>query len=233
MATITGQQIADKAELLLLDETNIRWTESEILGWVNSAQREIVLNKPNALTTNGVTQLVAGTKQTIPTAGISLIQVVRNMGTAGTTPGRAITYVNREILDVTNPDWHSSTPNATVKHYAADVRDPKTFYVYPPQPGTNMNQVELIYSTNPTSLGALSNNISLDDVYETLILDYILYRAYSKDSETANAQKADYHYQTFLRALTSKSQGEVSMAPHSQSVRPASGRARGIDDSQG
>lgn len=220
---ITGQNISDKVELLLQDETNVRWTEPELLGWINSGQREIALAKPNALTSNTAMVLTAGsTKQTIPATGVQLLGVVRNMGPTGSTPGRAITGIDRNVLDVTLPTWHSDANAAgEVKHYMFDPRDPKTFYVYPKAPATAL-YVEVVMAINPTALASLASNIAFDDVYETPLIDYVLYRAFSKDSEhTANQQRAASHYQAFQNALGLKSRGEAGLAPDAMFASPA------------
>ncbi len=215
---VTGQNIADKAELLLQDETNVRWTEAELLGWINSGQREVAIAKPNALTSNTTMQLTASsTKQSIPATGIQLMEVVRNMGADGLTPGRAITGIDRSVLDRTIPTWHLDANAAgSVKHFTFDPRDPKTFYVYPKSPATAL-YVELIISINPTQLASLSSNIAYDDIYETVLIDYVLYRAYGKDSKhTSNMQRSTNHYQAFQNALGLKSRGEMTLSPVQQ-----------------
>lgn len=211
MATITGQNISDKAHLLLQDQTNIRWTTDEILGWINSAQREILIYKPNANPTTGNITTVAGTKQNLPTGGIQLLDVVR------TVNGNAITCIDRQILDVTIPGWHAAS-SAAAKHYVFDPRNPTIFYVYPPSPGSV--SIEAVYSALPTDLASLSSTI-FNDLYETVILDYVLYRAYSKDSEhTANSQRATQHQNAFLSAITGKTRGEVGLAPDAKFAAP-------------
>ena len=215
---VTGQNIADKVELLLQDETNVRWTEAELLGWINSGQREVAIAKPNALTSNTTMQLTASaTKQTIPATGIQLMEVVRNMGADGLTPGRAITGIDRSVLDMTIPTWHSDANAAgVVKHFTFDPRDPKTFYVYPKAPATAL-YIELVISINPAQLASLAGNIAYDDIYETVLIDYVLYRAYAKDSKhTANMQRSTNHYQAFQNALGLKSRGEMMLAPAQQ-----------------
>jgi hypothetical protein len=214
---ITGTQINTKVGLILQDATNIRWTTSEMCGWINSAQREIIIYKPNANPVTEAMVTVAGTKQSIPTSGIQLLEVIRNMGTNGTTAGNAITNINRNILDVTIPDWHTASASASSKHFCFDERIPQVFYLYPPQPTSSMGYVEVCYSKLPTDLtesaGSISGSI-FNDLYETVIIDYVLYRAYSKDSEhTANAQQSIAHYQAFVAALTGKTQSEVMLAP--------------------
>ena len=115
MATVTVASIVVKVQTILQDVTGIRWPEAELLGWLNDGQREVVLYKPNAFVTNENLQLVQGTRQDLPASGVQLIDVVRNMGTSGSAPGRAIRITMREILDAQVPDWHNpaiTTPSA-------------------------------------------------------------------------------------------------------------------------
>jgi hypothetical protein len=213
MATITAQTILDRATTILQDATNVRWTASELLGWLNDGQREIVLIKPDSFTKNQSMVLVAGTKQQIPSDGIMLIDVVRNMGVDGTTAGNAIRVVSREVLDAVNPDWHVQASNVVAKHFFFDPRDPKRFYVYPKSPGTNY--VELVYSASPTDVAAVGNVITLDDIFMGALIDYVLYRAYSKDAEfAANKELAVGHYQAFANALGVKSQTQTATNPN-------------------
>jgi hypothetical protein len=214
MAVITVASLLARAAVVLQDPTNIRWPQAELLDWLNDGQREIALLKPNVFVKNIAVQLVAGTKQSLPTDGVSLIDVVRNMGTAGNTPGDAIRVVTREILDAQIKNWHSSTASATAKHYVYTPLDPKTFYVYPPQPGTGMNQVEIIYVASPAD-ATLVGTITIDDIYMTALLDYILFRAYTKDAEYANnAQLAQTYYSRFQTVMQGKTASEIASNPN-------------------
>jgi hypothetical protein len=218
MGIILVQAIFDKVQRISMDELGVRWEEPELLGWLNSAQREIVFHKPNSAAVNAVHALVAGTKQTIPPAGLMLIDVIRNMG-SGTTPGRTITAINRDALDGALPDWHSSTASAVVKHFVYDVRDPKTFYVYPPQPTGTAQKVELVYPVAPTDLTAASQAIGVDDIYEARLVDYILYRAYSKgDGAPSDAALAAGYANAFYTALGVKLQAESQFAPSKKNL---------------
>lgn len=215
MATITAQAIIDKAEIILQDTTNVRWPAEELLSWLNDGQREIVLRKPDSYVENENQICVAGTKQSIPSDAIMLIDVVRNMGTNGTTPGRAVTPIDRKILDDQRPNWHTESGVAEVKHFSFDDRDPKHFYVYPPQPSSAFGYLELICSTSPPDVAAIGNAITLDDVYSNPLLDYILYRAYSKDAALSPTapQRAVSHYSAFLASLGIKEKAEALFGP--------------------
>ena len=227
MATITVSSVVSRVATLLQDSTNIRWPQAELLDYLNDGQREIVLYKPNAFVKNSSVKLITGTKQTIPADGVQLIDVVRNLGTSGTTPGKAVRITMREILDAQLPDWHTITGTAEVRHYMYSPLDPKTYYVYPPQPAANQGYVELIYGAAPTD-ATLVGTITIDDIYQTVLVDYMMYRAYSKDSEyAADANRAQAHQAAYIASLIGKARSEVganpnSLAPANPNVTPVS-----------
>jgi len=216
MGTIVASTVVTRVSTLLQDPTNIRWPQAELLTYLNDGQREIALYKPNACVLNTARALVTGTKQTIPENGVQLIDVVRNLGVNGTTPGKSIRLTMREILDAQNQDWHTAAASATVQHYTYNPLDPKTFYVYPPQPTTGTSQVELVYAAAPADLTATSQTINVDDIYFSVLVDYMMYRAYSKDSEyAADAPRAEKHQRAYLASLTGKVQSETGANPNS------------------
>lgn len=224
MGTLLASSIIDKAEITLNDADNVRWTADELLGWLNSAQREIALLKPNVYTATASFVLAAGIKQTIPNTYHALLEVTRNMGTDGTTPGRAIRPVRRSDLDNCYPEWPlAANANAVVKGFIFDPKDPQTFWVYPPQPASGFGYVEAIMAGPPPTV-AIGVAISLDDVYETPILDYILYRAFSKDtSSTGNLARATGFYRSFLQSLGLSSQADAANVPDSVQNTPIVG----------
>lgn len=212
MGTVTAKTIIDKASVQLIDLANIRWTRSELLSWLNDGMRQIVLIQPSASSTTVSKQLVAGTRQTLPTGGWLLLQMYRNMGTNGTTPGRAIRIVSRELLDNFNPNWHTATAAAEVRNYIYDIQDQTVFYVYPPNTGTQY--VELNYSAQPTDLTSETDVIPIFDIFQSALVDYILYRACSKDAEYApGLALAQGYLATFVAAVGGKAQTETTNDP--------------------
>jgi hypothetical protein len=209
MSVPVNEVIAD-VSLILQDIGNVRWKIPELLSWLNHGQREVVLYKPNACVTNKDVVLVAGSKQALPDGGNSLVDIPRN------TDGNAITLANRSLLDQQMPDWHSvAKRNAKVIHYCYSASDPKNFYIYPPSPGGN--SVEIIYNSNPAN-AVVGANISIDDIYASALVDYIAYRAFSKDSElTQNEQTAGVHYQAFVAAIKGKAGAEATSNPNARS----------------
>tara|TARA_R100000808_G_scaffold12059_1_gene30426 strand:- start:1906 stop:2592 length:687 start_codon:yes stop_codon:yes gene_type:complete len=224
MASVTtGANLLSRVEGTLQDTSNVRWTEAELLNYINDAQREIANVQPGATALHANVQLVTGTKQAIPSDGLKLINVIRNMSDAsgGATGGRAIRLVSWDILDTQNPDWHDptvtgdATHGTTPKHFLFDENDPLNYYIYPGISGNAY--VEIVYSQRPTDLANTSATIAVPDNYSNAIIDYTLFRAFSKDAEFAgNAQRAATHYQLFSVSVQGKAQIDALIKPDIQ-----------------
>jgi len=212
MGTLTGANLISRIQDSLQDTTGVRWTEAELLRYINDAQREVVNFKPQASADHSNVQLATGTEQSIPDVALSLIKVVRNMSATGgsATGKKAIRLVDEDVLNSIEPDWHDPTVTgdaahgSVIKHYVFDPDDPRKFYVYPGVKSGLNAYVELITSRSPTDLSATSSTIYIDDIYGNALVDYVLFRCYMKDSEFAgNAQRASQHYQLFLNSVSS------------------------------
>jgi len=220
MAT-TVQSVIDRVQAVLQDTTGVRWpVVGELVLWVNDAQREIALLKPDASAVNETITLVTGTKQSIPTAGNRLLKVVRNMSSAASngTGKRAVRLVGIEVLDGQSPDWHDPTVTgdaahtSIIKHYVYEESNPRNFYVYPGVSGNSY--IEIMYSSNPATV-ALAGNLSIPDIFANAVMNYVLYMAYMKDAEYAgNAQRASSHFQLFTTSVTGKAQIDALTNPN-------------------
>ena len=210
MAAVQVNDVVLRVGQLLQDTTHIRWPLTEKLQYITDAVREVCFYKPDACVKTSVTNLVAGTKQAIPAEGTTLIDIVRNMGVGGATPGAAPRAVTRDILDAQMPGWHASTPAAEVKHYVFDPQNQRVFYVYPPQPATGQGSLELVYSAEPGN-ATENGTLDLDGTWLPAIVNYALYRCYSKDAEyAANANLAAAYYQAFNAQMVGRTNAEMA-----------------------
>jgi hypothetical protein len=225
--SVTVQSVIDRVQTTLQDTTGVRWpVVSELVLWINDAQREIALLKPDASAKNETVTLVTGTKQTIPSGGNRLLRAVRNMSAASNGTGkRSVRLVSREVLDAQTPDWHDPTVTgdaahtSIIKHYIYDEANPRNFYVYPGVSGNAY--VEIIFSANPTTV-AQGGNLDIPDLYANAVMNYVLYMAYMKDAEYAgNSQRAANHYQIFTTSVTGKGQVDALTTPNMDRNRPA------------
>lgn len=212
--------IIDRARILLNDQDGTRWLDGELVSWINDAQKLIALTRPDASVSTGPVTLVSGTKQSIPSGGFRLLDVIRNLGADGVTGGRAIRIVDREVMDSQDPFWHSAIASGTIKHFIYDNRNPLVYYVYPPaQVGT---KIEIMYSVAPAEIvynvaspqTALNTVLTVSDIYLESVLNYLMYRAYSKDAEfSQNPQLAAGYLQTVYSMLGIKTQKDVAFSP--------------------
>jgi len=217
---VTVQSVIDRVQAVLQDTTGVRWpVVGELVLWVNDAQREIALLKPDASAVNETITLVTGTKQSIPNTGNRLLKVVRNMSAASNGTGkRAVRLVDIEVLNGQTPDWHDPTVSGDaahtnlVKHYIYEESNPRNFYVYPGVSGNAF--LEIMYSANPATV-AQSGSLSIPDIFANAIMNYVLYMAYMKDAEYAgNQQRASSHFQLFTASVTGKGQIDATTNPN-------------------
>lgn len=193
---ITAQSIIDQAEEILQDESNDKWGETDLLGWLNVGQRAIVREKPDANSVREAVLLASGLWQSLPSTGVLLLGTTMNMGTDGATPGVPVTLVERKWMDAVMPTWTTATASATTEHVIYDKdQHPKEFMVYPQSDGTGY--IEVFTSKIPADI-LIAAVISVGDEFAEGLLDYVLFRAFSRDADyVENAQRAIHHWQSF------------------------------------
>lgn len=231
---VSVQSVIDRVQKVLQDTTGVRWpVVDELVLWINDAQREVALLKPDSSAKNITVTLATGTKQEIPSDGNALLRVVRNMSASANGLGRrAVRIVQREVLDAQTPDWHnpSITGDAAhanvVKHYVYDEQNPRNFYVYPGVAAANSAFVEIIYSANPNTV-TQNGNLDIPDIYANAVMNYVLYMAYMKDAEYAgNSQRASSHFQLFVTSITGKGAVDALTSPNNDPTRRSTSPAQ-------
>lgn len=232
MAVTTVGTIIDNAKLVLQEVTaaGTRWTNEELIGWLNEAYQAIVQVKPDASSVNATLKLDKGTRQQIPSDGLRLIDVVRN--TAATSDKLGILVTSRRALDTTRRGWHADQESVNIEQFVFDDQDPTHFYVYPP--ASDAAEIEIIYSAVPSphdkSLGLeglRGQPIKLNDSYAPVITDYILYRAYSKDAEhAANLNRAQMHMQSYMGSLGQRVEIDRMVSPNAPDMSSNPQRTR-------
>ena len=196
----------------LWDMSNIQWPSAVLLMYLNYAVREIVNLKPEAGSILGLIRLVAGTRQQIPANWSDLLNLKRNMGANGATPGLAITQIPVDTMDHTIPDWHTWPPDTSVRYIVDDDRDPLSFDVFPPQPIGTTQQVEAVGSAIPAKVTDPVNGFfPLQPEYEVVAADYMIYRALYESTSIPNAiNKATNSLNKFYQSLGSKKKAEMT-----------------------
>lgn len=214
---LTGNDILDGVKKDLNDRNFTRWLEADLVMYLNAAILQVGLVRPDALGVTEVMQLAAGTRQALPAGGMRLLDVVRNMGTDGATPGMPVKDCERGMLDASNSAWHTETGVAEVYNYCFDAISPKTFYVTPPADGTSY--VEIVHSKAPTrfTTATLDNDMPIDDVYQGPVHDWCMHRAFAVDiSSPASQALSRSHEQSFYQAFGLKTRADLAVSPNSR-----------------
>lgn len=182
------------------DGAPYRWTDAELLKWLSDGCRTIVAVANSSSSRVIAMPLSAGTRQAIPADGHTLLGIFRNTTENNAKPGRAVRLVAREIIDAQNPDWHAMRPAKVVQNYIYDPEDQFAFYVYPPNDGTGY--LELNYCVMPPDVTSMDDTLVVQDIYQTPLFDYVMFRAHLKDSDYAGGQGAAGTYlQSFMAFL--------------------------------
>lgn len=193
--TTTAQTLITRAAAVLNDEANVRWTVSEMLGWLADGQREAAVLNPTLYTKTAVRTLVAGAHQTLSDIADygMLASVTRNLAFDGVTSGRSVTAVDEALVMASDPMWQTATPSPTVYHYMFDQNRRFSYRVQPPaMAGT---KVEILYAAIPPAVASATDPIALQDHCVPALVDYLCFRALSKDAEFGDVPTlaAGYH----------------------------------------
>lgn len=202
----TASKVIDRAAAILSDDANLSWSREELLAWLNDGRREMAVLRPDLYVVTEPVTLVAGSDQTLPAHGFRLMEIPRN------TTGPAVTLIDRSMLDLFNPSWRTGTASTTVVHYTYDERDPYSFTVYPPAaPGA---QVDVMFAKRVTDI-AEGVELTAENDYISALVDFICFRAYSKDTEFAgNGQRALVHLQAFSNLLMGGRTKDMAISPN-------------------
>lgn len=213
--TILAQTLINDIASELSDVDHVTWSADDLLSYLNAATRRVCLVRPDAKSSVESIQLAAGTKQSLPADARRLIDVTRNMGTDGASPGKVVTAIAQRDLDLYRPTWHSDTKKTYVDHFVYDEETPDTFFVYPPVSSTTNVYVEAKLAKNPTVLtDAATENVDIDDVYEPAIRHWMLHMAYNKETDSqASSMESKFHYQAFNDILGIKSRTDLAFSP--------------------
>jgi hypothetical protein len=209
MAT-TVRSVLNRAAALLSDEEFVRWEESELLEWLNDGQRAVAKGPAtDAFVVRDDITVVAGTVQNLPSNAIRLVDVVKNVG--GDSNGSAILQSDYAIVDMLKNLWRASAPGPA-ENFFFDERNPKQFEVYPPAVGGEL--IEIVYNAQPDD-ATMNGNIVIDDLYADALVDYIVYRSLSKDTEDSATQlgKATAFYRAFLIGIGHKDGTDALIEP--------------------
>ena len=186
--TVAVNSLVSEVSTLLLDTTHVRWSVADVIAALSEAQVELTKIQPDAYIKTVTVQLVPGAKQTAPSDCQTIVDMRQNEN------GAAVTPCNRDALDRFTPKWMVTPTASYVVNWMTDPQ-PDTFYVSPAQ-GATPARVVITYSALPSGLSE-GGNLVVRDMYAPRVVNYALFRLYSREDEAGSAEKAEAYYKLF------------------------------------
>ena len=199
----------NRASIELTDTQRIGWGLEDLISYYNSAISAIASARPDIFIKTQSFACAAGTRQTAPAGTIKLIDIERN-----TLTGKSIRYVSRADLESLIPSWASSTGGEEAELYIHEPTNITAFWLLSilPTPATR-------------AMVESGAQVEVDDRYITPCLDWIMYRAFMRDSEvTANASRGQLHLQSFTQALSVSTETDATMIAMRDNQASTNGR---------
>ncbi|MBA3622864.1 MAG: hypothetical protein H0W48_00035 [Methylibium sp.] len=247
-ATILVREAIWRVSSLLqdIDPQFTRHPEGELVNWLNDAQMAVAKFLPSAASRLDAIKLKPGSRQSIETIaaadckpgdgtnpttsvlGMQLLEVTRNMGSDGLTPGRTIRVVPRKTLDAQSRTWHAIA-GPVVDQFTFDPRLPRYFYVSPAVPATPAVWVEVAHYAQPTRIantgvpgaplyafaGVNTTPISIADEHLDDLVNYCAARAYMKNTQAAGHDaKAGMFSSLFIGSINAKATVMLGVNPN-------------------
>jgi hypothetical protein len=170
-----------------------RFSDAELLGYVNQILKRMVLLRPDLFTSiEDISTTENSVLQSLPAGAVRLVEIFRVKN------GNALTEVSREMLDQSTPNW-TVTPAGTPVNYVRHVRNPTRYYLYPP-PIKNLLLVGE-YVKTPITYTINAPITVLPDAYLPSLIDGTIFLAESVDNEHVNSGRAKLFQDSFIQGL--------------------------------
>jgi hypothetical protein len=193
--------IAEARRLLQDTRVPFRYTEAELLSYVNQTLRRVLTVRPDLFIDTVTVPLTAGTVlQSLPADAHRLVDVYYVEGY------NSVNEVERPILERAYPQWVSD-PAGVPYNFVRHARNPTKFFVYP-RPVENLNLV-VDYVVAPLTYDVDDTITAPTDGYMSAVVDGVVFLASSIDDEHVLSGRAKLFLDSFMQTLGTDLQGRV------------------------
>lgn len=176
--SVTSDSVLEKAARLLGDTPNEHWPAPTLLNYLNEAQLDIATEVGGSSTTEVAVTCVEGARQVLPAGGLSPLAIA------------GVREVSKEMMDREQVDWQTAvTKDNASTMWMPNLHADEEFYVYPPRtatPGT----ITVEYNVAPSEV-TLGDNLSIGDEYANALVNYIVARGLSEDTDRKDEARAN------------------------------------------
>jgi len=200
--------VINEVRRILLDASAVSYSPADLIAFLNEALRATTDVKKDLYTVTGEIPLVAGIVQTIPEDGVELIGITHNRDS-----GRVCTQVDLDLLQETNRFWPQDEPTVYVENWAFSPKNPKVFYVTPPNTGGSGVAVEGVYGAVHPEIVDSTDELLISSENQHLLVNFMLGRSYSISSKRYDPTKEAYYMNEWKQGVGLKSTAQIAIAP--------------------
>jgi hypothetical protein len=191
---VTPSDVIVEARKLLQDtQAPNRYSDADMLGYVNQTLRRMAVLRPTLFTSITSVPLAANTViQDLPPDGHRLVQMFFIDGY------NSVNEVNREVFERAYPQWVSD-PAGIPFNFVRHSRNATKFFVYP-RPIAGLTAT-IEYVIEPKMYTINEQILYLKDTYLGVVVDGVVFLASSIDDEHVNSNRAKLFLDSFTQAL--------------------------------
>ena len=217
---MTPADVIAEARRLLQDQVApTRYSDADLLGFVNMTLKRMVMIRPDLFGVIGDIPVAVGSAvQVLPGDAVRLIDIfqVKN--------GPTVTEVDRETLSRSSPLWMTEEPGVPA-NFMRHVRNPDRFFLYPrPASGTVLVGE---YAQTPPNYALTDTIDKPSEAFLPAIVDGVVFLAESIDDEHVMAGRAKLFFDAFNSALSLALQSRSVTDTKAAGMRPRATDRRG------
>lgn len=215
---MTPANVITEARKLLQDtQQPNRYSDADMVGYVNQVLRRMVVFRPDLFTVITSIPLTANTViQSLPSDAHRLVEVYY------INDYNAVTEVEREVLERAYPLWVSD-PAGIPLNYIRHPRNATQFFLYP-RPVSSLTATAE-YIAIPSTYTLYDQIANLKDAYLGTVVDGVVWLASSIDDEHVSSGRAKLFYDAFVQSLgVDLQQRAVVDSENAQPVSQPAGR---------
>ena len=224
---VTGTTIKNAVRRELIAPDAAEYTDDDLLYYINDAQFAVTLLRPDAKAQIAYAKVRRGVTQSLTPASMyedgigadALVRPVRRLQSishnvmTGTTISGPIA---RADMDAFNQTLHADTSLAEeADNFAYNKENPLTYYLYPGISAAGVDRfIQVEVSVVPLALAALTSPLDIDDVYQPAIMEWAIFRAWSRDSERSpTGRRAMTRFRNFFSLMGVSIQADSFINP--------------------
>lgn len=176
----SARDLIQRAANALFDPQHATWKSDELLDYLNEGIQTAAAYVSTEFQVSIKHTLEEGARQKAPDGAVDGVVVEW----AYDEDDQPVAVLPFDLTSMNqDPSWMQEDPGP-VRQWASDPMDPYAFWVYPPQ-GNPPGKVQLSVPLKPVALTQFDQKVPMREMHFGALVDYILYRAYSKNTQYA------------------------------------------------